>query len=74
MSAPLPHAPRSCPEGGPTLRALPSTFLSTQVNQSPNMWAVMRGNCQDGEIPTVTIEFDFEWPEVHRPSSVKKKR
>ena len=35
-----------------------------QVNQGPTMWSVLRGNCQDSEIPAVTIEFDFEWPEV----------
>ena len=28
------------------------------------MWSVLRGSCQDGEIPTVTTEFDFDWPEV----------
>ena len=35
-----------------------------QMQQGPNMWSVLRGSCQDGEIPTVTTEFDFEWPEV----------
>ena len=35
------------------------------MQQGPNMWSVLRGSCQDGEIPTVTTEFDFEWPEVN---------
>ena len=35
-----------------------------QMQQAPNMWSVLRGSCQDGEIPTVTTEFDFDWPEV----------
>jgi hypothetical protein len=25
---------------------------------------MMRGNCPDGAIPEVTVEFDFSWPEV----------
>ncbi|GAX81074.1 hypothetical protein CEUSTIGMA_g8509.t1 [Chlamydomonas eustigma] len=35
-----------------------------KVNQGPTMWTFMRGNCPDGSIPEVTVEFYFSWPEA----------
>ncbi|KAG1666816.1 hypothetical protein FOA52_011657 [Chlamydomonas sp. UWO 241] len=37
-----------------------------KINQGPTMWSVMRGSCRDTDVPSVTVEFDFEWPESGR--------
>eukprot|EP00955_Chlamydomonas_euryale_P058125 356980-Chlamydomonas_euryale.AAC.1 len=52
----------------PTLPTLPTPAIFSQhrTPQGPTMWQVMRGSCKDTDVPTVTVEFDFEWPETGR--------
>jgi hypothetical protein len=36
-------------------------------SQSANMWQVMRGNAAESATPTVTLDFDFAWPDNLKP-------
>jgi hypothetical protein len=38
-----------------------------RVSQGPGLWAVMRANCPDSQVPSVTLEFDYHWPDSARP-------
>ncbi|GBF91729.1 hypothetical protein Rsub_04033 [Raphidocelis subcapitata] len=38
-----------------------------KFSESANLWSIMRGNAAESATPTVTLDFDFVWPDTVTP-------